>query len=169
MEEQEPKSKTFILGIKWWHFIGGGGTLIGIILAGVALWQHFDLKAHDQRILDETKATIERNRSDISINIPDVNVDVDGTVEAIGDKIDGAKQSLGNATEKATTATSEFIDDAGTKASGALKATKNWGRGMVKTFLSKTEPPCEEFVPGEVVEDICSDDESEPEPKEETK
>ena len=90
------KEGVKILGIKWWHFIGGGGTVIGILLAGVALWQHFDLKAHDQRILDETKATIESNKADIAINVPDVNIDinVDETAKAIGGAIEAGRQDV---------------------------------------------------------------------------
>ena len=91
----EKKTSTMmIMGIKWWHFIGGGGTIIGLICAAVALWQHFDLKAHDQRILNETKATIESNRADVAINLPDVNIDVDGTAAAIGSAIKAGREDV---------------------------------------------------------------------------
>ena len=157
MAEKETKT-LMILGIKWWHLIGGGGTIIGALFGLLALWQHFDLKAHDQRILEETKRTIEGNKSDISINLPDVNIDVDGTAEYLGEKATDARKAIGDAAQATKTKSNELLNDAGEATSGLVDSAKKYW-GSLRNPFEAPEPECEYFATSETVNDVCPPEE----------
>lgn len=120
------KGNVVKVAFKWYHYAGGFGALLTIIGLIWGFYAHFDMKAHDREMAKKAIEAQEAGKSDmeIKVNLPDV--DVDGTVEAIGNASAAAKVKAGQALNAAGETASDLKARAGQKW-GVLK-DKYWDK-----------------------------------------
>ena len=133
--------------MKWSYLAGTAGTIIALLGLIWGVYAYFGQQAHEREMAKRAIEAQEAGKADVSIELKAPDIDIDGTVEAIGEGVGAAKAKAGEVIGNATTATSETATSLKEKASEKWNAAKEYWRGKREAerdpFTPPTDPPAD--------------------------
>ena len=126
--------------IKWSYLAGTAGTVVAILGLVWAIYSYYGQQAHEREMARKAIEAQEAGKSDVTIELKAPDIDVDGTVEAIGEGAAAVKARAGEIIGNTSESVGETATNLKEKAGKKWDAVKEYWRG-------KREAERDPFVP----------------------